>query len=174
MNKSKIQRLNRYHDKQPNKISNRRRHKTNGYGRRSTTHKEGRLAKNAVPIEVTITHIGGRGDGVGKALYEHNHQSREPRVFVPASLPSERALAQPLSLNNQGIGTRMIELIEPAQDRSIPACDAFPACGGCQFQHWLEPVVSVWKQTQVAECFKRNNIWPTQVRPILSVPFKSR
>ena len=31
-----------------------------------------RLPRNASPIEVKISHIGGRGDGIGRALYTHD------------------------------------------------------------------------------------------------------
>lgn len=145
-----------------------------GRGRRSAARKDGRLPKNAAPVEVVISHVGGRGDGVGTALYTHNHQSREHMVFVPASLPGERVLAQPLSLNAQGIRARMIELIEPAKERRAPACAAFPACGGCQFQHWQEDAVSAWKQAQVEGFLERADIWPDEMRLLNAVPLHSR
>ncbi len=132
------------------------------------------MPRNAAPIEVKISHVGGRGDGVGKVSYTHNHQSRQYMVFVPASLPGERVLAQPLSLNAQGIRARMIELIEPAAVRRAPHCQAFPACGGCQFQHWKEAEVGIWKQAQVTAFLERANIWPRQVRPLHAVPLQSR
>ena len=89
-----------------------------GRSHRSAARRDGRLPRNATPVEVTISHVGGRGDGVGTASYTHNHQSRQHMVFVPASLPGERVLAQPLSLNAQGIRARMIELIEPVAARA--------------------------------------------------------
>ena len=123
---------------------------------------------------MTISHVGGRGDGVGTATYTHNHQNQEHRVFVPASLPGERVLAQPLSLSAQGIRARMIELIEPAAARRAPACQAFPACGGCQFQHWQEAEVGIWKQARVKAFLERAKIWPKQMRPLQAVPLYSR
>ena len=145
-----------------------------GRGRRSAARRDGQLPRNAAPIELTISHVGGRGDGVGTASYTHNHQSRQHMVFVPASLPGERVLAQPLSLNAQGIRARMIELIEPAAARRAPACQAFPACGGCQFQHWQEAEVGIWKQAQVTAFLERAEIWPGQMRPPRAVPLRSR
>ena len=71
---------------------------------------ESRLPRNATPIAVTITHIGGRGDGVGKARYTHNYHDAEHHVFVPASLPGEDIIVQPLSISKQGIKARILNI----------------------------------------------------------------
>ena len=104
--------------------------------KKRNTQKRGRLPRNAAPIAVTITHIGGRGDGVGTVNFKHNYQEIECSVFVPASLPGENVIAQPLSINKQGIKARILELNSSAPSRQPPQCKAFPACGGCSFQHW--------------------------------------
>ena len=104
-----------------------------------------RLPRNAPPIEVTISHIGGRGDGIAKALYTHDHSEAEHNVFVPGSLPGERLLVQPLSLTSQGIKARIIELYTQSPDRHTPRCDAFSTCGGCQLQHWDKTKIGRWK-----------------------------
>ncbi len=145
-----------------------------GRRRRNASRQEGRLPKNTAPIEVTISHVGGRGDGVGSVMYAHNYQSREHMVFVPASLPGERVLVKPLSLNAQGIRARIIELIEPATERLAPACAAFPACGGCQFQHWQQDEVGSWKQAQVDNFLERADISPKKILPLYAVPLHSR
>ena len=69
---------------------------------------DGHLPRNAPPLEVEITHIGGRGDGVGTANYTHKYETGAHTVFVPTSLPGEIVLAQPLSINAQGIKTRIL------------------------------------------------------------------
>ncbi len=151
-----------------------KKHRESSRRRRSVARRAGRLPINAAPIEVKISHIGRQGDGVGTASYTQNDKNRQHKVFVPASLPGERVLAQPLSLNAQGIRARLIELIEPAAARRAPSCQAFPACGGCQFQHWKEAEVGIWKQMQVTDIVERANIWPGRMRQLCVVPLYSR
>ena len=134
----------------------------------------GRLPRNAPPIEVVIGHIGGRGDGVAKALYTHNYREAEYDVFVPASLPGERLLVQPLSLTAQGIKARIIELYTPSPHRHAPRCDAFPACGGCRFQHWDEAEIGSWKTALVSNFLDRAKVKAGVIRPLYSSPPKTR
>ena len=136
--------------------------------------KDGRLPRNAAPIEVTIDHIGGRGDGVGKAFYTHNYRNDEHTIFVPAALPGERVLVQPLALNSQGIKSRIIELQDESPDRRTPACDAFPACGGCNFQHWSDEAVTNWKEQLAHSFLTRAGVTPKTIRPFAASPMASR
>ena len=108
-----------------------------------------RLPRNAPPVELEISHIGGRGDGVGKADYTHNYITAEHSFFVPATLPGERVIAQPLSIGGQGIRTVPSEILTVSKDRRDPDCQAFPACGGCSFQHWRDESATAWKEQLV-------------------------
>ena len=136
--------------------------------------KDGRLPRNAAPLEVTIDHVGGRGDGVGRASYTHNYRTDEHNVFVPATLPGERVLVQPISLTGQGIKTRIIELITESPDRHAPGCNAFPACGGCNFQHWSDGQIADWKQDLITSFLSRAGVEPKTMRPMLVSPLHSR
>ena len=121
---------------------------------------DGRLPRNAPPLQLQISHIGGRGDGVGRAGYTHNYRNADHNVFVPATLPGEDILAQPLSLTAQGIRCVPQEILTPSPERRDPDCDAFPACGGCTFQHWQDDPVTLWKEAQLDSFLQRENISP--------------
>ena len=108
--------------------------------------RSGKLPRNAPPVEMTISHVGGRGDGVGRAPYRHNYITEDHTVFVPATLPGEQVVAQPQSISGQGIRAMLHEIVTPSPERRDPDCAAFPACGGCNFQHWQDEAVTAWKQ----------------------------
>ncbi len=118
----------------------------------------GRLPRNAAPVEVEITHVGGRGDGVGTASWRHNHVTADHTVFVPASLPGERVVAQPVSVSGQGLKTVLTEILDPSPQRREPDCAVFPACGGCTLQHWQDDAVTAWKQDLVAGFLARAGV----------------
>ncbi len=118
----------------------------------------GRLPRNAAPVELDITHVGGRGDGVGTASWRHNHVTSDHTVFVPASLPGERVIAQPVSVSGQGLKTVLTEVLTPSPQRREPDCAVFPACGGCSLQHWQDDAVTAWKQDLVGGFLARAGV----------------
>lgn len=141
---------------------------------RRTKRNDGQLPRNAPPLEVEITHIGGRGDGIGSASYTHKYETKTYTVFVPTSLPGEIVLAQPISINAQGIKARILELVRQSDERQPPGCNSFPACGGCNFQHWSRPAIASWKHDLVTHFLSRHDLEPGQMRPMQSSPPASR
>ena len=129
------------------------------------------MPKNAAPVRVKITHIGGRGDGVGTAEYSYQYQTKTHQVFVPDTLPGEEVIAQPTHINGQGIQGVLTELITSAPERKSPDCGASPRCGGCQFQHMSFEAYQKWKDSQIHHIFEKFNIephhWRTPLRPAL-------
>ena len=140
----------------------------------SRRNRAGKLPRNAAPIELTISHVGGRGDGVGRAPYKHNHITDEHSVFVPAALAGEQIVATPVAINGQGIRAVLHEIITPSPERREPDCDAFPACGGCSFQHWQDEAVMDWKQNLVTGFLARAGISCPKITPPHVVPRYTR
>ncbi|MDA9930052.1 RsmD family RNA methyltransferase [Alphaproteobacteria bacterium] len=166
-------------DRRPYKQRSKSRKADKGAGGRSRSRNSGResgarLARNAPPIDLEITHVGGRGDGVGKARYTHNHVSADHSVFVPGSLPGERVLAQPISINGQGISTELSEIILPSPERRDPDCAVFHVCGGCTLQHWQDDAVRNWKMQHVKAHLQRAKVEPAEIGEIEVSPRQSR
>ncbi len=124
-----------------------------------------KLPRNAAPVELTIGHVGGRGDGVGRATYKHNHTIDEYSVFVPATLAGEHVVATPVAISGKGVRAVLHEIITPSPERREPDCAAFPACGGCSFQHWRDEAVTAWKQNLVTGFLARAGVPCPEIKP---------
>lgn len=60
-------------------------------------------------------------------------------VFVPYSIPGERVRVAPAEVHQRWARARLIEVIEPSPNRTVPRCKHFGACGGCHYQHMSYP-----------------------------------
>ena len=134
----------------------------------------GKMPRNAAPVECEIGHVGSRGDGVGKAEYRHDFVTMERAVFVPGTLPGEQVIAQPVQINSQGIRAELSELVSASPERRDPDCDAFPACGGCALQHWQDEAVDRWKTEQLEVFLSRAGVAPLARRAAHIAPRHSR
>ncbi|MFC0189998.1 23S rRNA (uracil(1939)-C(5))-methyltransferase RlmD [Fictibacillus aquaticus] len=76
-------------------------------------------------------------------------------LFIPNTLPGERAQIKVIGLK-KGFGFgRLIELIEPSPDRIEPPCPIYKMCGGCQLQHLSYEGQLEYKRKQVEEVLTR-------------------
>ncbi len=107
--------------------------------------------------EVTITHLGRHGDGVG-----------EGPVFAPLTLPGEVVTG-----TRDGTDLRDVRIVTPSEDRVRPPCPHFKACGGCALQHAADPLVAGWKEDVVRGALAQNGV-DAPLRPILTSPTHSR
>ena len=140
----------------------------------SRRNRGGKLPRNAAPVELTISHVGSRGDGVGRAPYRHNHITDEHSVFVPATLAGEKIVATPVAISGQGIRAVLHEIITASPERREPDCAAFPACGGCSFQHWQDEAATAWKQDLVTGFLARAGVPLPEVTPAHVAPRLAR
>lgn len=77
--------------------------------------------------EVDITGINHQGEGVGRldGLV----------VFVPGTVPGERALVALTEKRSGYARGRLLRVITPSAGRVAPGCAAAASCGGCALQH---------------------------------------
>ena len=84
-------------------------------------------------VDIKITALGGRGDGIGEVSGES--------VYVPFALPGETVLA-----TLTGNRARVDEITKPSPDRIEPICPHFTRCGGCAVQHLDLEAYRSWKK----------------------------
>lgn len=111
-------------------------------------------------VEVDIDRLGAQGDGV--ALNAGNGGP----VFIPFTLPGERVRAIVGSESGGVTRGRLVELLEPSQDRIVPICRHFTHCGGCALQHAATDTYVSWKSGLVVEAFAQRGI-SVQVAPVV-------
>jgi len=77
--------------------------------------------------------------------------------FVPYALPSETVAVEVETSKKGWARARLIEVIDPSPERTIPACPHFgpDACGGCQWQHILYPAQLLYKTDVVRDQLAR-------------------
>ena len=74
-------------------------------------------------VEVLINDLSDSGDGVGRW--------GERVVFVPDSVPGDRALVRLIRVNPQYAHGKIHELLEESDHRIRPNCIVADKCGGC-------------------------------------------
>lgn len=91
---------------------------------------QGRAPCRAAVMQVRIRSIAAGGDGVGTL-------DDGKTVFVPRSAPGDTAEIAIVEDRARFARGRLVALLEPAADRTEPACPHYveDECGGCQLQH---------------------------------------
>ncbi len=77
-------------------------------------------------VELTVDHVGVRGDGV--AAY------KDEKIFLPFTAPGDRVRARILEKQGDGRRAEVAAFLAPGS-RAAPVCRHFGACGGCALQH---------------------------------------
>jgi 23S rRNA (uracil1939-C5)-methyltransferase len=98
-------------------------------------------------LEVTITDLSDRGDGVGRC------GSRV--VFVPDTVTGDRALVRLMHVKPNFAHAKLHELLEASPHRIRPGCIVADKCGGCQWQHVDYEYQREAKRNQVVQALER-------------------
>lgn len=108
------------------------------------------------------------GRGVGR------HQ--EKVTFVHGALPEERVHARLIGRNRRFDEAVALSVEQASADRVDPRCPWFGYCGGCALQHLSHPAQLKWKQSRLAENFRRiGQVEPARwLEPIAAEPWHYR
>lgn len=87
--------------------------------------------------EVTITDVGGRGDGIARL--------DGAAVYVPFTVAGDRVRVALTVRRDGGFDGRVLARLGDGADRSAPACVHFTTCGGCALQHFADDAYAEWK-----------------------------
>lgn len=126
-------------------------------------------AKAAPPpraVEVEITEIGARGDGIARL--------DDDMLFVPFTVPGDRVIARVEGRRGDGLAAALIEVVEAGPGRAEPACPHFSRCGGCSLQHVDDALYGEWKRGLLVTQLARAGVAETAVAPLVRVPPGSR
>ena len=116
--------------------------------------------------EVTVEAIGGRGDGLAR------FEGRP--VFVPFTLPGDRARVRLTGKRAGGLKAEVVELIEAGPGRVEPPCPHFGPCGGCALQHLDDARYADWKSGLLPQALGRRGLGDAVIEPMIRVPPGSR
>lgn len=76
-------------------------------------------------------------------------------VFVPYAAPGDVVEAEPTERRRDWLRVRVERVVAPGPARVLPGCPAFPACGGCQWQHVAPDAQRAAKREVVVEQLRR-------------------
>jgi tRNA/tmRNA/rRNA uracil-C5-methylase (TrmA/RlmC/RlmD family) len=114
-------------------------------------------------LTLTIDDLAFGGEGVGR--------SDEFVVFVPFVIPGEVVQVSITEVKKNFARAKLVQVSQPAPERTVPECPYFAACGGCQYQHIDYAAQLRFKQKQVADLFQRIGGFPAATfAPVVPCP----
>ena len=113
-------------------------------------------------IEVEVTEVGARGDGLASL-------DGSP-LYVPLTLAGERARVRPGESRGDGRSAVLEDVLTPSPARVMPPCPQFGACGGCQLQHMAPVALAAWKRDLVVRALARRGFSQAPVTDTVSLP----
>lgn len=105
-----------------------------------------KLEKNA-DYTIDITGMGYEGEGVGRI--------EGFPVFVHGAITGERVKVKLVKLNKGYAFGKIVEVINPSDQRREPVCGIYKRCGGCQLQHVSYEEQLNFKTQRVRDCIER-------------------
>ncbi len=121
-------------------------------------------------VEVTVTEIGARGDGIASA--------EGAKLFVPLTVPGDRVRVRVRDSGGEskgeGLRAELLEILEPGPGRGTPPCGHFGSCGGCTLQHMDDVAYAAWKVGLVRGALARVGLGDVPMAPLSRTPPAAR
>ncbi|ALG70476.1 RNA methyltransferase [Azospirillum thiophilum] len=119
-------------------------------------------------LEVVVTDVGARGDGLALA--------DGLRVFVPYGVAGDRLRVRVADTDGKGEGVRaeILEILQPGPGRQTPPCRHFGRCGGCTLQHMDDGTYAAWTVGMVRAALERVGLGDTPLEPLSRTPAAAR
>ncbi len=122
--------------------------------------KVAQAAENVVRLQ--IERFAHRGEAIGRL--------DGVVVFVVGAIPGEEVVVHIFQRKPDYLRGRLLEVVTPSPDRTVPPCPYFGVCGGCQLQHVLYPRQLALKQEVVSDQLRRlGGLTEPPVRPTLGM-----
>ncbi len=91
-------------------------------------------------------------------------------VFVVGAIPGEEVVVDIFQRKPDYLRGRLLEVVTPSPDRTVPPCPYFGVCGGCQLQHVTYNRQLALKQAVVSDQLRRlGGFAAPPVRPTLGM-----
>lgn len=104
-------------------------------------------------LELEITGYAFEGKGIAKI---HRDDSEKKYViFADGSYPGDKAKVELRRIKKSYAESKVIEVIEPSEERTRARCKYFGVCGGCKQQDLKYEVQLKYKAEQVKDVFER-------------------
>ncbi len=125
-----------------------------------------RLTVPSRDVDLVITHVGARGDGVARLGDE--------QVFVPFTVAGDRVSARIDGRRGDGLAAHVVAVTEAGPGRVSPPCPYFGECGGCALQHMDGGVYAQWKGQILSTHLERQGLAVGHFAPLVQVGMGSR
>ncbi len=114
-------------------------------------------------LEITITSLTNAGDGIGRL--------DDQVIFVPYSMPGDEVRIKVIQDKGSFLIAELIEIVSPSVDRTVPSCEYFGECGGCDWLHIPYQLQLEVKTEQLSETLRRiGGLAEIEVEEIVASP----
>lgn len=105
------------------------------------------VCKKNDELILDIEDLGTEGEGIGKI--------QGYTLFVKDALAGDKVRVKIMKTKKSYAYAKLLEIIEPSNWRTEPACPVARQCGGCQLQHCTYEKQLEWKRKKINDCLKR-------------------